>query len=174
MTSPGIEGVVARAAAGDADAFASLVAEHGPDLHRLCMVITMDRALAEEAAQNAWRQAWRRLGTLCEPGSVRSWLMRVGGNESKQILRRSHRRRESPLDAARDVPSAASDPQEFIALRDALRSLDASDREILAQRYVLGWTSGEIGDQLGLTGTGVRARLKRIRDRLYRELSDDA
>jgi RNA polymerase sigma-70 factor, ECF subfamily len=174
MTSSGIEGVVARAAAGDAEAFASLVAEHGADVHRLCMVITTDRALAEEAAQNAWRQAWRRLNTLREPSSLRSWLMRVAANESKQVLRRSRRRRESSLDSARNVPRAAGDPQEHIALRDALRSLDPSDREILAQRYVLGWTSGEIGQHLGLTGTGVRARLKRIRTRLYLELSDDA
>ena len=143
------EGLVARAVAGDADAFSALVAEFGPDVLRLCAVITADRGLAEDAAQNAWRQAWLRLSTVKSPASVRAWLLRVAANEAKQVLRRRRRRPESSLEQTDPIRARGGDPQDFAALRDALRMLRASEREVLAYHYVLGFSAEEIGARLG-------------------------
>jgi RNA polymerase sigma factor (sigma-70 family) len=65
------------------------------------------------------------------------------------------------------MPSVAQDWE----LRDVLVSLKPADRELLAYRYVLGFRSDEIGQHLGLSAAGIRSRLKRIRDRLKKELA---
>jgi RNA polymerase sigma factor (sigma-70 family) len=59
-----------------------------------------------------------------------------------------------------------------IDLANALASLDETDRTILALRYVSGFSSFEIGDVVGMSGGGVRARTARLLDRLRRELHE--
>jgi len=60
-----------------------------------------------------------------------------------------------------------------VALHEALSSLSAADRELLAHRYLFGFSSGEIGALVGLSPEGVRSRLNRVRDRLKKELLAD-
>ena len=56
-------GTVERAAAGDQSAFATLVADHGPQMARVAFVICGDADATRDAVQNAWSLAWRRLRT---------------------------------------------------------------------------------------------------------------
>lgn len=165
--------VIARARAGDRQAFASLVAHYGADVLRLCTVITTDRHVGEDAAQETWRQAWRRLDTLREPARIRPWLLRVAANEAKQQLRRNRRHAVEDIDAASEA-AAHGDPGDLAAVRDALRALPIDDRELLARCYVVGMTSAEVARELGISPEGVRSRVARIRQHLRREMSDDA
>ncbi len=162
--------LVGRIRAGDVDAFTDVVAEYGPDVLRLCMVITTERMAAEDAAQNAWHKAWRRIGSLRNPRSLRSWLLRVAANEAKQLMRRQRSHPAESLDLSGELMHA---PDPDAELRAILGSLNPDDRELLACRYVLGLTSDEIGTHLGLSAEGVRSRLKRLRDRLQKEMTDD-
>ena len=69
----------------------------------------------------------------------------------------------------------ASDPAAEIAqldLRNALRRLKPEERSLIAMRYGAELDSTEIGPLLGLSASGVRARLARIMDRLRKELDD--
>ena len=71
------------------------------------------------------------------------------------------------------VPQSASgDPQTTIAVRDLLARMDQPDRELLALRYVVGLTGGEIGEHLGVTPEAIRSRLHRLRRRVIKEMSD--
>lgn len=167
-----LDRMVSLARAGDEEAFAEIVGIYGPDVLRLCAVITTDEFLAEDAAQNAWQKAWQRLGTLREPQNLRPWLLRVAANEAKQLVRR--RRRELSYPLGSDAGAAGTgDPHRSATLALALRSIDPGDRELLAYRYVLGHTSHEIGQHLGMSPEGVRSRLMRLRHRLQREMGDN-
>lgn len=159
----------ARARAGESRAFAAIVAEHGPDVLRIAMVITADRLLAEDAAQNTWQKVWRRLDTVRDFQSLRPWLLRVAANEAKQLVRRNRRHPTDALDAANSVVGA-HDPYDDVDLRIALKPLSPDERELLARRYALGFNAEEIGEQLGISAEGVRSRLKRLRDRARKEL----
>lgn len=170
QTSPDL---VARARSGDSQAFAALVVEHGPDVLRLCMLITADITLAEDAAQNAWGQVWRHISSIRNPSSFRPWVLKVAANEAKQQLRRQRRRATNSLTAEMEAPER-SDIEEMIALRSALKTLSVDDRELLALRYELGLTSAEIGHIVNISAEAVRTRLMRIRSRLQQELDDDA
>jgi RNA polymerase sigma factor (sigma-70 family) len=60
----------------------------------------------------------------------------------------------------------------MIDLRRALLTLDPVDRSLVALRYVAGLDSSELGGAMGMSASGVRARLARILERLRTELGD--
>ena len=167
------EGLVRRAAAGDEAAFARLIAEHNAAMARVAYVIVGDREQTLDAIQSAWAIAWRRIGSLREPGLVRSWLIAIAANEARQQVRR--RRRVVVVDISHAMAAAADNPTQdqfaqLVDLERALRDLDADDRRLLALRYVAELDSNEIARVLGLSASGVRSRLARLLDRLRQEL----
>ncbi len=166
--------VVASAASGDEVAFARLVAQFNGEMHRVCVVVARDRAIAEEAVQAAWLTAWHKLGKVRDPERVRPWLVSVAVNEVRQLLRKQRRRSqvETVSDAAA-VPGGF-DPGAHVGdldLRQALEGLDPDDRALLAMRYVAGFNATELSTAIGLTPSGTRNRLERLLARLREDLS---
>src|SRR5262245_53823089 len=84
--------IVRRAAQGDELAFAGLVAEHHATMTRVAYAISGEADVAADAVQSAWSIAWRRLGTLRDPDQIRSWLVAIAANVTRQLLRRQRRR----------------------------------------------------------------------------------
>ncbi len=165
--------VVASAARGDDIAFARIVAAHHDDMRRVCTFVTRDPGMAEDAVQVAWSIAWRKLGSLRDPGHLRAWLMRVAVNETKKLLQTRGRRErtEVVMDAARipgdPDPVTGIDSLDMLA---ALGHLDPDDRTLLALRYGLGYDATELSAVTGISPAGTRQRLKRLLDRLRQEL----
>lgn len=166
--------LVHRAARGDELAFARIVAAHHADMVKVCVTVCGDIETAEEAAQAAWALAWRRMRSLREPNRLRSWLVSIAANQARDALRRQRRRPVVELDLA-DSGAGTGDPASRagdIDLRRALASLDPMDLSLVALRYVAGLDSFELAAALGMSASGVRARLARILDRLRLELGD--
>ena len=166
---------VAQAAAGDAVAFARIVAAHHDDMARVCFVICGDQDMAQDAVQAAWPIAWRKLGSLREPGNLRPWLVTIAANEVRQVMRRQRRHNVVQIEVA-DVGSDRHDPSTRAARADlaaALQRLAPEDRELLALRHVSGFDATEIGKAIGMSASGVRTRLARATARLRLELGDD-
>jgi len=160
-----------RAVAGDEAAFAELVTAHHGDLRRVAFVVCGDRELAEDAAQQAWQIAWRRLSTIRDPGALRSWLVAIAANEARKLAGRG-RRRLVLEGQVRDI-SSGLDPAERVDNLDlgrALSHLSADDRALLAMRFVADLDSSEIARALGRSASGIRARIARLLTRLRSEL----
>jgi len=171
----GLVGAVALAAAGDEAAFTRIVRAHHDDMTRVCFVICGDLDVADEAVQAAWPIAWRKLGSLRDPGRLRPWLVSIAANEARQLVRGRGRRSVVEL-AVGDPATAGMDPAGRVAdldLTNALARLDPDDRALLALRYVAGFDSTELGKATGRSASGTRARLARLLDRLRTELGDD-
>jgi RNA polymerase sigma-70 factor (ECF subfamily) len=171
----GLAGIVSRAADGDEVAFARLVDAYHQDMRRVAFVICGDRDLAEDAAQQGWDIAWRRLGGLKRPTSLRSWLVAIAANEARRLAGRQ-RRRVVLEGSVEPIAGPSADPGaivESVDLVRALARLDPSDRELLALRYVAGLDSFEIARLTGRSASGTRARLARLLARLRTELGDD-
>lgn len=81
------EGAVARARAGDQAAFGQLVQRHSAALFQVCVRITGDAALAEDAMQEAFVQAWRGLPRFQERARFSTWLHRIGVNAALNLRR---------------------------------------------------------------------------------------
>jgi RNA polymerase sigma factor (sigma-70 family) len=175
MDNDALRGLVARAAEGDEVAFTRIVAAHHDDMARVAFVVCGDVEMAQDAVQSAWPKAWQKLRSVRDPERLRPWLVSVAANEARQLARSRSRRwmRETPID-----PEAhhSRDPADRVAemdLANALASLTADDRIVVALRYAAGLTSDEIGRVLGMTGGGARARIARVLARLRTELNDD-
>ncbi|HET8784081.1 MAG TPA: RNA polymerase sigma factor, partial [Candidatus Limnocylindrales bacterium] len=157
------EGVVRSAATGDEAAFARLVEANHASMARVAYVVAGDPDTASDAVQAAWSIAWRKLGSLRDPGSIRAWLVAIAANEARKA--RASRRRELVLDISAEPPGAVmGDPIEAIGVIDlqrAMRGLSGEQRSLLAMRYVADLDATEIGRQLGISGSGVRSRLAR-------------
>ena len=166
------ESAIARAARGDREAFTEIVALHHPSMLRLSYLICGDRDLAHDAVQNAWQQAWRKLGSLQDETKLRAWLLRVTGNEARQAARKVRGRRDREAALGRHDAHESASREGALDLQAALGRLRPEDRELLALRYVLGLTSPEIARHLGISPEGVRTRNKRLIDRLRGELTD--
>ena len=82
---------VARAGEGDAVAFRRLVEAHSGALYRVCARITGDRAIAEDAVQEAFFNAYRHLRDFDGRAAFSTWLHRIGVNAALEQMRRRGR-----------------------------------------------------------------------------------
>jgi RNA polymerase sigma-70 factor (ECF subfamily) len=138
-----------------------VVAYH-EDMRRVCVVVTGDALVADEAVQAAWAIAWRKLGSLRDPSRLRPWLLSVAVNEARQLHRRRRRRELIEVRVGSDLGSTARDPArgiDLIDLRNALARLSPDERAIIALRYVAGLDSNELARATGISPSGTRARL---------------
>jgi RNA polymerase sigma factor (sigma-70 family) len=165
---------VAAAAAGDAAAFARIVASHHDAMVRVAFVISRDQDLAQDAAQVAWSIAWRKLRSLRDPERLRSWLVAIAANEARGSVERQRRRMTVDVSSI-ELTSETDDPAEGaigLDLGSALGRLRPDERQVLALRHVAGFDATEIGRAMGLSPSGVRSRLARATERLRKELAD--
>lgn len=170
--------IVEAAAAGDAIAFARLVAAYHADMIRVAFVVTGgDQDLADDAVQLAWAIAWRKLGSLRDAGRVRPWLVSVAANEARQLCRHRRMLHQIPMSFAGEAMAepVAPGPDEradVLDLESALRLLSPNERVLLALRYEAGLDSTAIGSLLGRPAATVRWRLARLVARLRKEMCD--
>jgi RNA polymerase sigma-70 factor (ECF subfamily) len=164
---------LACAAAGDEIAFGHIIAFHHEDMRRVCLAISGDHAIAEEAVQAAWLVAWKKLDRVHGPDLLRPWLVSVAVNETRKLM--SRRRRRATVEALADISGHAGgiDPATGVAsvdLRAALSRLDPDDAALLAMRYVAGFDATELAAATGISPSGTRSRIERALKRLRKDL----
>jgi RNA polymerase sigma-70 factor (ECF subfamily) len=164
--------LVVRCQAGDALAFAELVAFFHP---RLCCYLRQsfpELRAAEDLLQDVWLDVHRGIGRLSDPGAFAGWLYQIA---RRRALRELRRRRPAPdplegRDIA-DIPdSADSTPEDVEAVRAALDELVPEHREVLLLRYAEELPYEEISRVTGCPLGTVRSRLHYARQALRRAL----
>ena len=174
--------LVARAQAGDADAYAVLVERHQRTAVRLAHVVSGVPADAEDIAQDAFVKGWHRLDRVREGAPFRPWLLAIVANEARNRRRGRGRRDHYELVLATDRTGAATPRRPDAAveaeaerrtLLAALRSLPVRQREVVACRYLLELSEAETAAVLGLAPGTVKSHLSRGLDRLRSELDRD-
>ena len=84
--------LIARARAGDHDAFRDLVQGHSHELQVHCYRILGSLQDAEDALQETLVSAWRNLGEFGQRSSLRTWLYQIATNRCLSMLRADSRR----------------------------------------------------------------------------------
>jgi len=159
--------VLAEARRGSAEAVERLVGLCWPDAHRIAYLILRDREEAEDVAQEVMLSLVDRLGELDPGRRPEPWVKKVAANRAIDHVRR--RRPAEELGAARPAPDVARSDGPVVA---ALATLEPEDRALIVLRHLLGYRSGEIGKQMGISAGAVRKRLKRAMDRLRWNLKE--
>ena len=176
---PGWE-ALARVAAGDAQAFASLVEDHQERLLRLCERLLGDAEEARDAAQEVFLKAYRKAAAVRPQGRVYTWLYRIAVNHCLNKLRRRKLVRflrwEDPEERdapAFDPPDEAADPaaalearRRWRVTRRALARLPENQRSVLVLVRFEGLSYKQVAEVLGITEGAVESRLFRAMRRL--------
>jgi RNA polymerase sigma-70 factor (TIGR02960 family) len=100
--------LLARARAGDQEAFRSLAEAHRGELQVHCYRMLGSLQDAEDAVQETLLAAWQGLGGFEGRSSVRTWLYRIATNRCLNALRSSARRTPAAAPPALSAPSAPS------------------------------------------------------------------
>ncbi|MEV0398603.1 sigma-70 family RNA polymerase sigma factor [Actinoallomurus sp. NPDC050550] len=104
--------LIARARAGDHDAFRDLVQGHSHELQVHCYRILGSLQDAEDALQETLVSAWRNLGEFGQRSTLRTWLYQIATNRCLDMLRANSRRpRIAPTlpEATLPEPTGAGD-----------------------------------------------------------------
>ena len=189
MTSA-TERILARARAGDEEAFRELTDRYRRELQVHVYRIVGSTQDAEDLLQETLLAAWRGLEQLSDGASVRAWLYRIATNRSIDALRAS-RRRPQPMTEL-PQPSRTSEPiwlepypdvlldgiaddapgpdaryeakeATTLAFVTGLQHLPAQQRAVLVLRDVLGFRAAEVAEMLATTDTAVNSLLRRAR-----------
>lgn len=169
--------LIVRAARGDTAAFAGLVELHGAMTARVARVLLRDATAAEDAAQEAWVDAWRALPRFRAEEPLRPWLLTLVANRCRKAARR-HALTTIPLDATMvdsmradgDVAEGALRRERAGELHVALAALPADQQRVLELHYFAELEVAEIGVVLNCPIGTVKSRLHRglaaLRERL--------
>jgi RNA polymerase sigma-70 factor (TIGR02960 family) len=104
--------LIARARAGDDNAFRELVEVHSHELQVHCYRILGSVQDAEDALQETLVSAWRNLGDFGQRSSLRTWLYQIATNRCLSMLRADSRRPRTAIhlpDLTLPEPTAVSD-----------------------------------------------------------------
>jgi RNA polymerase sigma-70 factor, ECF subfamily len=186
------EQTLARARAGDEDAFRELTDPYRHELQVHVYRIVGSAQDAEDLLQETLLAAWRGLEQFQGRASVRAWLYRIATNRSLDALRASRRRPEDqrmtqmpeptrwsepvwlepyPDVLLEGIPDDAPGPEARYETKEAtalafivgLQHLPQRQRAVLVLRDVLGFHAGEVAEMLDTTEPSVNGLLRRAR-----------
>jgi RNA polymerase sigma-70 factor, ECF subfamily len=164
--------LVRAAQRGSEPAVEELFSRHWPDAYRTALLITHDRAAAEDIAQEAFVSALRALPRFDRRRPLRPWLHRIVVNRAIDWARARRLRQEVDVAA---VPEPVAPPPDLGLgeLGAAIARLTPEHRAVVVMRYLLELTPGEIADVLDLPRGTVNSRLRRGLDALGGVLEEE-
>ncbi len=147
-------------------AFREIYRRHAPSLNRMILrFVGGGNGDAEDVVQNTWIRAIENLETFRWESSLRTWLMGIAVNCSRELLKR--RKRDMMHDSvdSLELPAPARIRHEIsrIDLERAVDRLPTGYREVLILHDVEGYTHEEIGDFLGIQSGTSKSQLSRAR-----------
>jgi RNA polymerase sigma factor (sigma-70 family) len=170
------EALIALVARGDEEALGALYDRYDRAAYGLAVRILRDRALAEDAVQEAFLTVWRSAGTFSAARAKPStWILTLVHRRAVDLVRREERRRADPID---DLPHASGEATDEEAdlrskrrvVQEALRRLPDEQREALELAYYGGYSQSELAERLGQPLGTIKSRmftgLARLRDLL--------
>ena len=168
--------LVIKAQNGDRNAYSELVRVHSQGVLKVVYRMCGNKHLAEDAAQEAFIQAWLKLPSYKPRASFRSWLYRIAVNSAIDILRKEKR----------ILPGAVEDyyltdenpgPESLLAsteraeiVRKAVVALPDASRAVLILREYEGFSYQEIAESLDIPIGTVMSRLNYARKLLKEKL----
>jgi RNA polymerase sigma-70 factor (ECF subfamily) len=169
--------IVLRAQAGDVEAFDALYRIYAPVLFRHLRHVMGDAGRAEDALQDVFVLAYRKLRWLRDPASVRPWLYRMATRHALRTLRARSRRLESQLldEEWAQITRHATEASLERSLtseqaRIAIAQLPAISRAVLSLHYLEALPLADVARVLGIPVGTAKSRLAAGLGRLRRLL----
>jgi RNA polymerase sigma-70 factor, ECF subfamily len=171
--------LVARARQGDPAAFGALVDRHRSAVYRAALAALGSHAEAEDAAQEAFLLAYRRLTGFRGDASFKTWLLTIAWHQAINRRRSMTRLLRQIVQPARDedqestleqLPARETSPEDAAArgqlhraIRAAIRSLTPKLRDALLLAQSGDYSYAEIGAMLDVPVGTIKWRVSEAR-----------
>ncbi|MEX0708880.1 MAG: sigma-70 family RNA polymerase sigma factor [Woeseia sp.] len=153
--------------------FEQLVGVLHRDMYRYAAWLSRDPGIAEDVVQESMLRAWKSLDALRDDAAAKQWLLTIVRRENARYFER--KRLETvdidDLTPAQSAMIADGDTSELDEVRQAIYRLEDDYREPLVLQVLLGYSTKEIAELIGIKPGAVLTRLHRARIKL-KELHD--
>lgn len=153
-------------------AFDQLVRDFEGMVYGIAFARLSDRQLAEDAAQEAFLTAYKRIAQLQDVGAFPGWLKRIALTQADRMLRQQAPPALS-IDERDDLPSTALTPESCLEaselrgrVRLAIAALPEGERDVTRDFYLGGESQQEISERMNIPLTTVKKRLQYAREHL--------
>jgi RNA polymerase sigma factor (sigma-70 family) len=170
------EGVIATVEGTESawERFEALYRSSREDVYAYAFTLLRDRGAAEDVTAIAFERAYRRRRTFDRRrGEERAWLFGIARNAALDELRRRKRVASlmtDPADAHASVTDLRDDETDVAlrraVVRDALATLPARDRELIALKFHAGLSNAELARVLGISESNAGTLLHRSMSKL--------
>ena len=155
--------------------FDSIVSVYHQDMYRFAAWLSRDKAIAEDVVQEALLRAWKSLDALRDEAAAKQWLLTIVRRENARYF---ERRRLETVDVDNLTPSqeallAEAPDEQLDDLREAIYRLDDDYREPLVLQVLMGYSTNEIAELMGMKQGAVLTRLHRARHKLRDEMKEE-
>ena len=152
--------------------FDQIVGVFHRDMYRYAAWLSRDKTIAEDVVQEALLRAWKSLESLRDDAAAKPWLLTIVRRENARYFER--KRLETVdidnLTASQAALLAEEPSDELDDMRQAIYELDDDYREPLVLQVLMGFSTNEIGEQMGLKQGAVLTRLHRARAKLREQM----
>ena len=156
--------LLADVADGDPEAFRTLWELYGTPVYRLCLTITGEAAIADDAVQETFLRIWRRAGGYdASRGAPAAWVMTVARNTARTIARSGPVALPATEAAGDDRTDAIVDR---VCINRALGRLSPAERLAIELAYFADLSHSQVAARLGEPLGTVKARIRRALLRL--------
>jgi len=156
--------------------FDQLVGVFHQDMYRYAAWLCRDKAIAEDVVQEAMLRAWKSLDALRDDAAARPWLLTIVRRENARYFER--KRIETVdidnLTASQSALLSEQPDDDLGDMREAIYALNDDYREPLVLQVLMGYSTNEIAEQMGLKQGAVLTRLHRARAKLKGTMQDQA
>ena len=156
--------LIEQACNGDTDSFTELCRRYYPAMVAIAHSIIGDRHLAEDAAQQTFAKAVRKMSDLKSKNKFAAWIAAICRNVALDVARR-----REDVQIAEDLSMIAAQSQEndvSEVVKEALNRLSAPAKEIIFLRYYDGMTYEQISAVLGISEQAINGRLRRAKKKM--------
>jgi RNA polymerase sigma-70 factor, ECF subfamily len=169
---------IERAKQGDAEAFQVLYDRHKRRVYSLCLRMTANTAEAEDLAQEAFLQLFRKIGTFRGESAFSTWLHRLSVNVVLMHLRKKSlpvvSLEETTQSTEEDSPKKDFGTEDLslagsidrLQLQKAVESLPPGYRTIFVLHDVEGYEHNEIAGIVGCSIGNSKSQLHKARMKL--------
>jgi len=165
----------------DANSADALVRDNIGWMLAVAQRLLKDRALAEDAVQEAFLSAFRGLDKFEQRSSLKTWLHRITVNACLMKLRQLKRFAEQPIDEylpefnryecrieqrwgnLASAEEILNNEQRSVQVHKMIDKLPADYRIVLLLRDIEGYNTEEVVELLGISESNVKVRLHRAR-----------
>ena len=167
--------LIERIKSGDQGAYTTLYELHIKRVYGLCLRLLADQAHAEDAAQEVFVQAWRKIAQFDGRSQFSTWLYSVASNVAINYLRKQKNwlQKVVSIENCGMDEQSANDCKGLNGLDKLIVRLPERARMVFVLFAIEGYRHEEIADQLGMAVGSSKSQYHRARQLLQEWYEND-